>query len=157
MKLITTITLSLAVLFTSGLAQASVSDAMNTELDQIEAFIKANKSNYKVEEQFESATMVFLRDWPVEVQRSLYLKIWETSQPPLIIDPKDLGSYDRSLDIEYNYSATIIRSATVTVNDESTYLVIYSAWGGEWNRSTNFLEYYMLDAKGELLRMGTSR
>ena len=145
---------AISLLFSVNAFAAEPTVELSPEMRQtiISMETELKNGNFALEANFPFTALLYLKDWPLEVQRGLYTALNEESAP-LLVDVDDLVNWVWSDPSgEYVIEGWIKRSVVIEENGEKVYVAAYSVTGGEWGRTSSFVRYIVLDAQGNLAR-----
>ncbi len=146
LSLVTTILLNLISINAFAIDKSmSVEDVLVLIQSRVEA------DEYKLDMLEDNVSLQYLKTWPVEILGGLKKAL--TDDKYFISDDDQLGALIDYIDPsgEYSVSGKIVRSVTVNLQSEVLFVAIYSAYGGEWGRESEFKFFYVLDSKGNLI------
>lgn len=123
----------------------SVQDAITIIQDRVES------DHYKLDLLEDNVKLQYLKTWPLEIVDGLKTAL--LADEYAISDDEQLGALIDYVDPsgEYSVSGKIIRSVTVSLDQATLYVAIYSVFGGEWARESEYKLIYIFDSKGTLL------
>lgn len=147
---------SLIVLTFLLFSQLSLAITPQASVDEAVQFIESQftQKNYKIDENNSAINLLFLKEWPENPLLGLHIALLDEGYE--VTDSDNLGALIDYVDPsgEYAVQGRIVRSLEIKLNSETIYAVVYYVFGGEWGREEDFRKFYIVDAKGQLLKSG---
>jgi hypothetical protein len=147
---------SLVVLSFLLFTQLSFAITSQVSIDEAVQFVENQfvKNNYKIDQESSAINLLFLKEWPEIPLLGLQLALMDEGYE--VTDSDNLGALIDYVDPsgEYAVQGRIIRSLEITLSTGNLYAVVYYVFGGEWGREEDFRKFYIVDAKGQLLKSG---
>ncbi len=149
MKILMLLSLTLFTNFTFAMDRATlVQDAVLILEAQL------IQDNYKIETTDDNAKVLYLKDWPSQVINGLTSAL--VSEQYVVTDNDGLGVFIDFVDPsgEFSVRGKILRSVEISLNTNTLFIAVYSVYGGEYGRNTEFKKYYILNSLGQILAQG---